>query len=140
MHADLPDVLARVLPQRPAEITPGAAPESPAAMRGWGPAISLRRRRRRLAKSLRDLNGDPIGLGSRSALALAVRRSSGLAVPYGALFTAVEHMFSPHRPRAPITATAAASHASHAVADDITDGGGGLSLAGPPGPGTPICQ
>ena len=52
MHADLPDVLARMLPQRPAEITPGAAPESPAAMRGWGPAISLRRRRRRLAKSL----------------------------------------------------------------------------------------
>ena len=52
MHADLPDVLARVLLQRPAEITPGAAPESPAAMRGWGPAISLRRRRRRLAKSL----------------------------------------------------------------------------------------
>ena len=30
----------------------GAAPESPAAMRGWGPAVSLRRRRRRLAKSL----------------------------------------------------------------------------------------
>ena len=52
MHADLPDVLARVLLQRPAEITPGAAPESPAAMRGWGPAFSLRRRRRRLAKSL----------------------------------------------------------------------------------------
>ena len=45
-------VLARVLLQRPAEITPGAAPESPAAMRGWGPAFSLRRRRRRLAKSL----------------------------------------------------------------------------------------